>query len=403
MKPYVRLIALLAGLAALLVPASAAPADPVLSGKLARALAVPHLSRAASAALAVDLQTSEVVFTRNPALPLAPASTEKLALTYGLLVRLGPTYRIETRVLGEGALEGAVWHGDLVLKGYGDPTLSSDDLRALALRVRAAGIQKVTGAVVGDETFFDGRRIAPGWKRSFYIRESPPLSALTIDRGKYLGRTSYRPALAAAATFRSALAAAGVSVAGPAAVGRPTSEDMVLAATASQPLLYLLRAVNRESDNFTSELLLKHLGAVELGKGTTGAGAAVVRQALEEAGVPLGGVRIVDGSGLSVHDRLTADALVAILLAAWDDPLLRGSFLASLAVSGKSGTLERRLGGPAVRGQVFAKTGTTSRASTLAGYVRARYAFAVLQNGNPLSSWWSRLAQDRFVTVLATG
>jgi D-alanyl-D-alanine carboxypeptidase len=56
---------------------------------------------------------------------------------------------------------------------------------------------------------------------------------------------------------------------------------------------------------------------------------------------------------------------------------------------------------PAVAGKVFAKTGTTARSSALAGYVNGRYAFAVLQNGSPVSSWWARRAQDRFVTVLA--
>jgi D-alanyl-D-alanine carboxypeptidase len=55
---------------------------------------------------------------------------------------------------------------------------------------------------------------------------------------------------------------------------------------------------------------------------------------------------------------------------------------------------------PAV-GRVLAKTGTTSAASTLAGYVSGRYAFAILHNGRPVATSWARRAQDRFVTVLA--
>jgi PBP4 family serine-type D-alanyl-D-alanine carboxypeptidase len=179
-------------------------------------------------------------------------------------------------------------------------------------------------------------------------------------------------------------------------------DDAELASVSSPPLLHLLRAVNRESDNFTAEILLKHLGAVRGGQGSTPAGAAVVREALRAGGVSLAGVRIADGSGLSLLDRLTADALVDILAAAWADPLLRGSFLASLAVAGRNGTLENRLRRPPVVGQVFAKTGTTFRASALSGFVVGRYAFAVLQNGPPLSPWWCRQAQDRFVTVLAS-
>jgi D-alanyl-D-alanine carboxypeptidase len=50
---------------------------------------------------------------------------------------------------------------------------------------------------------------------------------------------------------------------------------------------------------------------------------------------------------------------------------------------------------------VVAKTGSTSTASALSGYVRRRYVFSVLQNGNPVSWTWSRRAQDRFATLLA--
>jgi len=124
-------------------------------------------------------------------------------------------------------------------------------------------------------------------------------------------------------------------------------------------------------------------------------------QALADAGVPMTGVRIVDGSGLSRLDRLTANALAGILKAAWADPTVRPAFVAALPVAGVNGTLEDRLRKPPARGRVLAKTGTTSDASALSGYVSMRFAFTVLQNGHPLSYWWARRAQDRFVEVLA--
>ena len=396
------LLALLLALAPAGGPASAA--EPALSARLARALAVPHVVHARSGAVAVDLATGQVVFARNASRALAPASTEKLTLSFALLTSLGPAYRIQTRVLATGTVEGSTLHGSLVLKGYGDPSLSSAGLTRLAEQIRALGLRRVTGPVVGDESFFDTRRTAPGWKSWYYINESPPLSALTVDRVRYGGRVSERPALAAALLFRKALGAAGIATPGGATAGSAAGEgdEAQLASIESPPLLDLLRAVNGESDNFTAEILLKHLGAVSGAGGTTRAGAAVVRRRLADARVSLAGVRIVDGSGLSLLDRLTADALVDLLAAAWADPLLRGSFLASLAVAGRSGTLEHRLRAPPVRGQVFAKTGTTSLSSALSGFVAGRYAFAVVQNGPPLSSWWARRAQDRFVTVLAS-
>ena len=126
-----------------------------------------------------------------------------------------------------------------------------------------------------------------------------------------------------------------------------------------------------------------------------------MRAELAAAGVPLVGVRIADGSGLSRFDRLTAGALAAILRVGATDPKIRDAFVTSLAVAGISGTLERRLDLRATRGRVIAKTGTTFRASALAGFVRRRYVFAILQNGRPVPYWTARAAQDRFVLALA--
>jgi serine-type D-Ala-D-Ala carboxypeptidase/endopeptidase (penicillin-binding protein 4) len=401
-RPLVLVAACLAALSAA-APAGARP-EPAssLSVRLARALAVPYVAKTTSSAIAVDLQTGKVVFQRNANLALVPASNEKLAVTYAALTTLGPWFRIETTVLGKGRLDGAVWHGNLVLKGYGDPTLSSRDLRHLARQIRAAGIRRVTGRIVGDESFFDSRRVVRGWKSWYYVNESAPLSALTVDRAVYQGRVSREPALAAAGTFRAELRRLNVRVTGPAVTGRAPRRALPLASTLSPPLDEILRFMNRESDNFTSELILKQLGALDGKRGTTTRGGKVVRRALAEAGVPLAGVRIADGSGLSSRNRLTARALIAMLRIAWMDAELRPAFVVSLAVAGRDGTLEDRMKRRPAAGRVLAKTGTTSVASALSGFVKNRFAFAILHNGRPVSHFWARRAQDRFAAVLAS-
>jgi D-alanyl-D-alanine carboxypeptidase/D-alanyl-D-alanine-endopeptidase (penicillin-binding protein 4) len=387
--------------AALLLAAPAGGGSSPLARKLARALAVRHVSQARTAALVFDLQTGTTVFSDHETRSLAPASNQKLALTYAALAGLGPQFRIETDVLGRGEQDGSLWRGSLLLVGRGDPTLSSRGLASLAREVRAAGITRVTGAVFGDESFFDARRTAPGWKSWFYVNESPPLSALTVDRAVYGGRTSRNPALSAALLFRAALARAGVVVAGGAGVGVDRGDSLPLASLESPPLAAIVRYMDRASDNFTAELLLKQLGAVVAEQGTTAGGAAYVMQTLAEAEIPLAGVRIADGSGLSLLDRVTARELTGVLRAAWNDPEVRPSFLAALPVAGVSGTLSSRMRRPPARGNVLAKTGSTSNASALSGYVKRRYVFSVLQNGSPVSWTWSRRAQDRFATVLA--
>jgi serine-type D-Ala-D-Ala carboxypeptidase/endopeptidase (penicillin-binding protein 4) len=397
-------LALLVCAAALAFPtagATGSASSKPLAQRLAQALAVPHVPAAHSAAMALDLSTGAVVFGRNPTLSLAPASNEKLPVTYAVLETLGPDYQIATDVLGQGELVGTIWKGSLVLQGHGDPTLDDAGLNRLARQVRAAGIRKVAGSVLGDESYFDSRRTAPGWKPSFYITQSAALSALTVDRTWFHTHHSTAPAAAAASLFKDALRRQGISVTGRAVRGIASPDAQGLAEVLSPRLAQIVRFMDRESDNFTAELLLKQIGAANGAVGTTAAGAAQVRTALAEAGIPLAGVRIVDGSGLSSLDRLTARAIGGILRAAWEDPTIKPSFVSALAVAGRSGTLKDRLRKPPALGVVYAKTGTTSIASALSGFVRGRYVFSVLQNGRPVSYFWARRAQDRFATVLA--
>jgi serine-type D-Ala-D-Ala carboxypeptidase/endopeptidase (penicillin-binding protein 4) len=391
-------LAAVVAILALAAPAEAA--EPGLEARLAKALAVPNVDPKRTAALAVDLRTGEVVFERNAQLSLVPASNQKLPVAYAALARLGPGYRFQTQVVGNGTLVGEIWDGDLWLVGHGDPTLRTRDLDALADEIRAWGIRRVTGAVVADESWFDAVRTAPGWRPSFFIRESPPLSALVVDRGWYRGRTSRNPALAGGSLFRRALEARGVRVGGKTRVGTLATAGLPLAQDLSEPLARIVRFMGRESDNYTAELLVKQLGALYGDRGATAAGTRVVRETLAEAGVPLAGVRLVDGSGLSRLDRLTATAVVRLLEAGASGEL-RDAFLGSLAVAGVNGTLEDRLESRPARGRVIAKTGTTRLASALSGFVRDRYVFAVLQNGSPVSTYWSRIAQDRFAAALA--
>ena len=395
-------LALVAALAA----AAATPAESARRDSSALRLALQHalasrqIDPRRTSVVATDLTTGRTVFERNSGVPLAPASAEKLTVAFSALRLLGPSYRFRTQVVGAGELVGHVWRGNLYLVGMGDPTLGKSDLAALAHAVAAWGIRRVVGSVVADEKYYDSERGARGWKHYFVGIESAPLSALVVQDGVRV-RGADSSAAAAAATFRQVLGRHGVVVTRQSFTGHAPRRALPLALDYSEPLATIVREMNRESDNFVAEMLLKQLGAALGARGSTAAGAAVVRQDLDLAGVPTNGVRIVDGSGLSRLDRLSAGTLVALLLAAEQDPGIRDPFLASLSVAGISGTLHDRLRRRPARGRVIAKTGTTSQASALAGFVRRRYAFAILQNGSPVDYWSARRSQDRFVTVLA--
>ncbi|MGH3030559.1 MAG: D-alanyl-D-alanine carboxypeptidase/D-alanyl-D-alanine endopeptidase [Gaiellaceae bacterium] len=382
--------------------AAAAPAaEASLRERLDRALTVKNVSRSATGAVAINLRTGRTVYALHASRSLEPASNQKLAVALAALDRLGAAYRIPTKVFGVGSRSRATWRGRLILKGYGDPSLTRGDLRRLARKIRGLGIRKVTGRVISDETYYDARRTCPGWKPSWYKVESPPLSALVVARGKVGPRTVDNPARAAGVAFREALGAAGVKVVRGVRLGTTPAHATALESVRSARLARLVRSMNKRSDNFYAEMLLKHLGAKFRRAGTTYRGSLVVRGVLRRRGVPLGGVRIVDGSGLSVRNRLTARGVAAMLISGWSDPAIKRAWTRSLPLAGVDGTLEDRMRREPAYRTVRAKTGTTRRASSLSGYAGTRYVFSILQNGRPIPWWYARRAQDRFAQILA--
>jgi D-alanyl-D-alanine carboxypeptidase/D-alanyl-D-alanine-endopeptidase (penicillin-binding protein 4) len=366
---------------------------------LGAAVATPGVSRAQTGVVVVDLEADAVIYRLNAETPLEPASTEKLPLATAALHRLGTNFRTTTDVLGEGRLVGSTWRGSLILKGHGDPALTSGGLRALAHAVRRQGITAVSGRVLGDESYFDAARTAPGWKPEFAKNESPLLSALVVDRGLLDGASVDHPALAAAVLFTRALRAEGVSVAHDPAVGRASSRAVQLTRRASPRLITLLGQMDTWSDNFIAEMLLKQLGARIAGHGTTQAGASVVLSTLAQEEIPLAGVRLADGSGLSPLDRLTARTLAGTLETIAHTPSLR-PLLGTFAIAGATGTLRHRLLGVPDHQLVRGKTGTTNHSSALAGFVGSRFAFAILCNGSPVNWTAAHLLQDRVAQAL---
>jgi serine-type D-Ala-D-Ala carboxypeptidase/endopeptidase (penicillin-binding protein 4) len=393
--------AVVAIVAFFLVPTAQAGSRNAFQQQLAQALRARHVSPAQTGAIVLDLKTGRTLFTQNSARALRPASNEKLATTYAALTALGPAFRIETDALGEGQQSGTTWQGDIVLKGYGDPSLTGAELVSLAHQVAATGIRHVTGRVLGDESWFDTRRTGLGWKAQFYLHESPALSALIVNRG-WTGRyETGRPALMAAQLFRSDLRRAGITVGGGATVGVASADAQQLANVESPPVSALVRHMDVYSDNFYAEMLMKEIGAVQGSGGSAAAGLAVTRRLLAAAGVPLTGVRMVDGSGLSLIDRWTPNGLADLLWKMWLAPDLQPYLVPALPIAGETGTLEYRMRKGPAHGLVRAKTGTTDNSSALSGFVGDRYVFSIVENGRPVRTVSAEESQNRFAQVLA--
>jgi serine-type D-Ala-D-Ala carboxypeptidase/endopeptidase (penicillin-binding protein 4) len=161
----------------------------------------------------------------------------------------------------------------------------------------------------------------------------------------------------------------------------------LLASHRSPPLAEQLAALGKNSDNFTAEMLLKVLAAERVGiPGSSEHGGRVVMQTLRKIGVPAGGLRIVNGSGLFGGNRVSAGQLTGLLSAMYADPSVRPEYIWQLAIGGVDGTLADRLEQLPAPRVVRAKTGTLADVVALSGYVLGRtpervFAFSVLTNG----------------------
>lgn len=387
-----------------LVPAAPALAAQTLPTGIPSILRSYGLAVSGTGVTIVNLSDGQVAYRYHAWKKLAPASNEKLITTVAALSTLRPGFRYETTLSAMGERAGATYRGDVFLVGAGDPTLSTGSLTTLAKRLRQSGVRHIAGRILGDESIFDRMRFGPQWKTSFYGTESPPLSGLTVNRNLAPnGHMLAYPALSAARLMRQALIAQGITVTGRAATGKLPFGATELSSVRSKPLWKILRTMDVYSDNFIAEMVIKTVGALGGTKGSTAGGLAVARSVLEETiGADAKNLHLVDGSGLSSANRLTASALAELLARTSTDPTLGPPLRQALAIAGVNGTLRER---PAGAGRVLAKTGTLDGVSSLSGYATtqsgARFAFSILMNGHSLSDWQAHEAQDKIADLVA--
>ncbi|MCC6954472.1 MAG: D-alanyl-D-alanine carboxypeptidase/D-alanyl-D-alanine-endopeptidase [Deltaproteobacteria bacterium] len=404
----------------------------------------------------LDADTGRAVFDPTPDRALSPASSLKLLVTYASLRRLGSTYRFPTEFLLDGTGTSA---STLFVRGHGDPSLVTERLWAAVEQMRRMGLRRVGEIVVDDSLFLSPRArtgtnpyqaaqsalsfnhncesvvVQPTLDGQPALVSLTPGSANTVaprvitkGRGKNVqfsldpdgairvtgtigtdsgALTEYlaisNPEENLGSILRGMLIAREIAVLGPVRRGVTSQTAKPFFISQSKELGEILEDLNRYSSNFAAEQIAFALGKKDDGKYDRTLGLQRVKESLVEGGLPVDGLVMLDASGLSSENRVSAHLLARVTSSAWQSLEIAPVYIGSMSRFGISGTLKSRSLGSDSQGRIWAKTGTINNVSSLAGLAQGasgrRYAFAILINGGVSKEDASRV-EDNIVRVL---
>ncbi len=187
--------------------------------------------------------------------------------------------------------------------------------------------------------------------------------------------------------------------------GKAPSNTKVLLDYESKPLSLIIRDMNKYSNNFVAEQLLKHLGAVKYGApGSTEKGIKAIKSWLDKSGVQKG-YFLENASGLSRKTKISAYQLAQVMMAAYQDFTIRPEFIASLPIAGTDGTIRSRHKNASIYRDMRAKTGTLDGVSALAGFVTDKnndtLCYVIIINDTSANLDVLHNAQDGFVKTIS--
>ena len=358
-----------------------------------------------------------------------PASLTKILTAWHALEILGEDHRFETTLHANGKIQDGVLKGDLTIKGTGDPFFTNAMLMNLAMKLKNAGISKVTGRFLydqshfpripmiskiglGDQTYNPGisalslefnrftvwkghktipllnslqvmkiqEKFTPG-RRFREMNVGPNVEAWALSSKERYQRLEEVPirkaALIFSDSFRMMAKKIGVILPSP-TEGNAIGEK--IATQYSQPLGLLVKSIMEYSNNMMAELILLN----STNKKSLNAAASEMKQNLKSEFEFLSTLNLQNGSGLDSKNRMNSKVLTQFLAKNFHKDFGKTHFISLFSISGQSGWMLRRLNDPNMAFNVWAKTGSLDYIDNIAGYLFAKsgkvYAFSLFIN-----------------------
>ena len=433
-----------------------------LKSKLDKVLKDKFFERCLVAIQIEDLTTNRILYKKNESILLRPASNMKVITSCAGLLYLGSDYEFKTDLYYDGYVSNDTLYGNVYVVGGCDPDFVTQDLYTFVGAIKSLNVSVITGNLYGDISFKDSLYWGKGWMwdddpssdapylnalnindncvevlfsgKNDSISISPKTnyvnvyrigdpSKLTIDRNwmqrgneiiikgknderKYYSKVNVlQPEKYFLKVFSEVLDSNNIAILGNSEVQNLTGEVKLLYSF-GRKYLDIIDNLNKTSDNLSAEMTLLALAEKFYGKPASAKnGINVVEKMIELIGLNPSDYRIVDGSGVSHYNVVSAELLTTLLKYFYTEkPELYAILYNSFPIGGVDGTLENRMRNTSAEKNVHAKTGTLTGVSTLSGYLTTEkshvIAFSILMQNYVGTSTKAKELQDDICRIL---
>ncbi len=321
--------------------------------------------------LVVDLKSGKKIISHNAALPLIPASITKSVTIATLLSKVGEDYQYTTPVFLNAPVDDGIVEGDIIVEASGDPAINtvhdpkSDDFIAeIVAGLKALGVDTIRGKIVVDESKFPGPSINPTWQTGdLGYAYGTGTHGFNFHDNASGNKSVQNPIAYFQSLLTNSLKAAGITI--QALNVKGSDHDFVPVCRHVSPTIdEIMRSCMMRSDNQYAEAMLRLVGATYGDKGSTTVGAEQMLSFWRHKHANLKGVKIVDGSGLSRSNRITALFMADMLRIMSKNPYYASFF----PLAGLEGTLKHLLAKTPLEGYLALKTGSMRGVQCYAGY-----------------------------------
>ncbi|MGV0025980.1 D-alanyl-D-alanine carboxypeptidase [Phormidesmis priestleyi] len=331
------------------------------------------------------LQSGSTLLASNQGTTALPAaSLTKIATSLAALQTWGTDHQFETLITATGTIQNGVLQGDLVIQGGGDPRFVFEEAIALGNALNKIGIIRIAGNLLVTHNFMMSFNDDPV--------ESGKLLKQALTPKDWDEDATYEYALLPEGTRKPTVTIAGTVRQISSAKVETTPKQILLMRHRSLPLIDLLKQMNIHSNNEMSQMLADNMGGVS----------ATIQKAMTAADISPQEIQLVNGSGLSMANRISPHAACA-MLAAIDRYLHpRNLTIADLFPVSGIDSADTTLEGRSIPRAAVVKTGTLNEVSALAGVLPTRDRgfvwFAIINRGTDISNL--RKQQDVLLQTL---